>query len=146
MKGQRKNDIFGRKRGRLKKKVPYMGAWGTSPWDNDDAADWFADFFDSVDVDARITAAFEDEDEHDQIRAACYMLNVLGRTYVWPGDLDALDSLLERGKELLSTMLEEGSEFRELWEDDEEVLAAVEEELAGLQERLSEKSNGDEES
>ncbi len=55
-----------------------MGAWGTSPWDNDDAADWFTDFFDGVDVDARIAAAFDDEDEHEQIRAACYMLNVLG--------------------------------------------------------------------
>jgi len=121
-----------------------MGAWGTSPWDSDDAADWFADFFDGVDVDARVAAAFDDEDEHEQIRAACYMLNVLGRTYVWPGDLETLDSLLERGIELLTAMLEEDSEFRELWEDDEEVLGAVENELAGLKERLSENSDGDE--
>ncbi|WP_334123396.1 MULTISPECIES: hypothetical protein [Glutamicibacter] len=123
-----------------------MGTWGTNPWDSDDAADWFAEFFDGIDVDARITAAFEDEDEYDQIRAACYLLNVLGRVYVWPGDLSTLDSLLERGIELLTAMLEEDSEFRELWDDDEEVLATVEQELADLKERLSENTEDDDES
>ncbi len=39
-------------------------------------------------------------------------------------------------------MLEEDSEFRELWEDDEEVLASVDKELAGLKERISENSDG----
>ena len=121
--------------------MPAMGAWGTSPWDSDDAADWFSDFFEGIDVDARIEAALEDDDEYGQIRAACYMLTVLGRTYIWPGDLEALDELLERGIQLLTSMLEPESEFRELWEDDEEVLESVANELAGLKERLSENSD-----
>ncbi len=114
-----------------------MGAWGTKLWENDDAADWFSSFFDGIDVGSRIKATLEVEDEYDEIRAACYMLSALGRTYVWPGDLVVLDELLERGVQLLSAMLEPGSEFRELWEDDEEVLADVAQELADLQNRLN---------
>lgn len=37
-----------------------MGAWGTEPWDNDAAADWFTSFFPGIDVDSRISAALED--------------------------------------------------------------------------------------
>lgn len=118
-----------------------MGAWGSAPWDTDGAADWFAEFFEGIDADARISEAFEADDDYDRIRAAGYLLAVLGRGYIWPGDLERLDALLERGIELLSEMLEPDSEFRELWEDDPEVLAAVRAELAVLEERL----NGDDE-
>ncbi|WP_347038411.1 hypothetical protein AAHB37_18060 [Glutamicibacter halophytocola] len=113
-----------------------MGAWGASPWDSDGAADWFTEFFEGIDVDARIAAALEYDDEYDQIRAACYMLNTIGRIYVWPGDLEKLDDLLGRGIELLAAMLESDSEFRELYEEDDEVIEAVEKELADLKERL----------
>lgn len=118
-----------------------MGAWGSAPWDTDGAADWFAEFFEGIDADARISEAFEADDDYDRIRAAGYLLAVLGRGYIWPGDLERLDALLERGIELLSEMLEPDSEFRELWEDDPEVLAAVRAELAVLEARL----NGDDE-
>lgn len=118
-----------------------MGAWGSAPWDTDGAADWFAEFFEGIDADARISEAFEADDDYDRIRAAGYLLAVLGRGYIWPGDLERLDALLERGIELFSEMLEPDSEFRELWEDDPEVLAAVRAELAVLEERL----NGDDE-
>ena len=113
-----------------------MGAWGSAPWDTDGAADWFAEFFAGVDADERISQAFAADDDYDRIRAAAYLLAVLGRGYIWPGDLERLDELLERGIELLTEMLEPDSEFRELWEDDPEVLAAVRAELAALQLRL----------
>lgn len=115
-----------------------MGTWGTSPWDSDDAADWFSEFFDGVDVDARIASALEYDDDYGQIRAACYMLTMIGRTYVWPGDLENLEMLLDLGIQRLQDMLDEDSEFRELWEDDEEVIEAVTNELASLKDRRSE--------
>ncbi|MBF6670396.1 MULTISPECIES: hypothetical protein [Glutamicibacter] len=118
-----------------------MGAWGASPWDSDGAADWFTEFFEGIDVDARIAAALEYDDEYDQIRAACYMLNTIGRIYVWPGDLEKLEELLGRGIELLAAMLESDSEFRELYEEDDEVIEAVEKELADLKERLADNTS-----
>ncbi|GAA1323635.1 hypothetical protein ACFSWE_09445 [Leucobacter albus] len=113
-----------------------MGAWGSKPWESDGAADWFAEFFEGIDVDARIDAAFEYDDEYDQIRAAGYLLAVLGRPTVWPGDLERLDDHLERGIELLTEMIEPDSDFRDLWEDDPDVVAAVRDEIAALEARL----------
>lgn len=118
-----------------------MGAWGASPWDSDGAADWFAEFFEGIDVDSRIEAALEYDDEYDQIRAACYMLNTIGRIYVWPGDLEKLEEHLERGVKLLTAMLEPDSEFRELYEEDDEVVEAVGQELEDLKGRLAENTN-----
>jgi len=118
-----------------------MGTWGTKPWDSDDASDWFAEFFDGVDVDSRITSGLEYDDEYGQIRAACYVLATLGRTYTWPGDFEKLHELLELGIERLEDMLEADSEFRELWEEDEEVIEAVTSELGSLRERLNEIAN-----
>lgn len=113
-----------------------MGAWGNKPWDNDAAADWFAGTFAGIDLDARVEDAFADPDDFDAVRAACYLLAVLGRTYVWPGDIERLDSHLERGITLLAEMLEPGSELRELSDDDPELLAEVRSEIAELAARL----------
>ena len=110
-----------------------MGAWGSAPWQTDGAADWFGDVFAGIDLDARIGEAFEYDDDYDRVRAACYLLAVLGRSTVWPGDLERLDDHLERGIELLTEMVEPDSEFRELWEDDPDVIAAVRSEIAQLE-------------
>lgn len=120
-----------------------MGAWGTAPWDSDDAADWFSSFFEGVDVEARIDDAFSDEEDYDRIRAGSYMLSVLGRTYVWPGDLERLDELLERGIELLTAMISPGSDFREIWENDPEIIDAVRSEIADLEARLEDDDDDD---
>ncbi|MFM1730724.1 DUF4259 domain-containing protein [Prescottella soli] len=122
-----------------------MGAWGSAPWHNDAAADWFGDVFGGIDIDARIGDALEHDDDYDRVRAACYLLAVLGRSTVWPGDLERLDGHLERGVELLTEMIEPESEFRELWEDDPEVIEAVRVEIAELEARLDgEGDEGDE--
>ena len=55
-----------------------MGAWDVEPWDNDGAADWFADFFADLKVDD-LFLALDDHDDCDAIRAACYVLQALGR-------------------------------------------------------------------
>jgi len=69
------------------------------------------------------------------------MLNTIGRIYVWPGDLEKLEEHLERGIKLLTAMLEPDSEFRELYEEDDEVIEAVGQELEDLKERLAENTN-----
>ncbi len=121
-----------------------MGAWGTEPWDNDEAADWFNEFFEGIDVNARIRETFREfDDNQDRIRAACFILGTLGRVYVWPGDLDELKQLLDRGTELLSRMLSplEGDEdFVAAWtgEDRPAVVASIQEQIAQLKARRAE--------
>ncbi|MBL3686780.1 hypothetical protein D3248_07425 [Leucobacter zeae] len=82
--------------------------------------------------------AFEYDDDYDRIRAACYLLAVLGRSTVWPGDLERLDGHLERGIDLLTEMIEPDSDFRDLWDDDPEVVEAVRSEIAELEDRFEE--------
>lgn len=69
-----------------------MGAWGTAAWDNDDAADWFGELFTSTKLAQRVEKALKTKDVEEyagKIRAAAYMLVVLGRVYIWPvEDLD----------------------------------------------------------
>jgi hypothetical protein len=83
-----------------------MGAWGFEPWENDEAVDWFDWFFGDLDVNARIRQAFDGENNHDEVRAACFLLGTLGRTYVWPGDLDELKGLLDEGIARLQRMID----------------------------------------
>ena len=121
-----------------------MGAWGEQPWDNDTAADWFAGFFEGVDVDARIAASLanDDEDGCDEIRAACYILQTLGRVYVWPGDLDKLGEHLRAGIAHLESMIDPkhaaGQELREMWGEESEVFASIRRQRDDLQTRLAE--------
>lgn len=122
-----------------------MGAWGSAPWHNDAAADWFGDVFAGIDIDSRIGDALEHDDDYDRVRAACYLLAVLGHSMVWPGDLERLDGHLERGVELLTEMIEPESEFRELWEDAPEVIEAVRAEIAELEARLDGEGDEDDE-
>ena len=122
-----------------------MGAWGSAPWDTDGAADWFTEVFAGIDIDAHVDEAFQYDDDYDKIRAAGYLLAVLGRSMVWPGDLERLDDHLEQGIELLTEMVEPGSDFRELWEDDADVIAAVRAEIAELEARLDGDDDDDDE-
>jgi hypothetical protein len=121
-----------------------MGAWGHEPWGNDLAADWFGEFFSGISADARIRKAFKDPNDLCVIRAACYVLGSLGRVYVWPGDLDKLGPLLDRGIELLSRMARpsaedlEDDDFLEYWDDDPEFLKSVKSQLRELRKRRAE--------
>lgn len=111
-----------------------MGTWGHKPWDSDDAADWFAETFAKVDIDAAIAEACRYSDNYGAIRSACYLLTVLGRSaYMWPGDLERLNQHKRDGLELLRAMAAEGSDFRALWGDDATVLAELEGEIAALE-------------
>jgi hypothetical protein len=65
-----------------------MGAWGTADWDNDGAADWFGDTFAATGLAKHVedTLNLNVNDNHEEIRAAAYLLVALGRVYIWPVD------------------------------------------------------------
>lgn len=82
-----------------------MGTWGTAAWEDDDAADWFADLFAATKLAARVEKTLKKKDVEEyagQIRAAAYMLVALGRVYIWPvEDLDRhLGLAIERLEEI----------------------------------------------
>jgi hypothetical protein len=114
-----------------------MGAWGTEPWDNDGAADWLGDLFGELNVPA-IADALELDDDHETVRAACYVLQSLGRVYVWPAaHLKDLKPLLKKGIERLERMIDPSStdDFLELWDSDPDVIKSVQWQIAELRNR-----------
>jgi hypothetical protein len=119
-----------------------MGAWGKNAWDSDDAADWFADALKGLKLDKKLDKVFaEPEDNYDAVRAAAYLLQVLGLAYVWPGDLERLDSHITRAIELLEAMIDpesddEDMDFLELWDNDPEIIESVREQIVVLTSRL----------
>jgi hypothetical protein len=119
-----------------------MGTWGVEPWDNDEAADWFSEVFKGIDIDTKIEKALcYDYDNYDQVRAAAYLLQVLGVSYVWPGDLNRLSGHVQRALELLKAMIDPDSDdkdmdFLALWDNDPEVIEAVRKQIEQLEQRL----------
>src|SRR3954452_8278729 len=84
-----------------------MGAWGPAAWDNDDAADWFGDLFAATKLAQRVEKALKTKDVEEyagKVRAAAYMLVVLGRVYIWP--VDDLDRHLRLAIEKLEAISE----------------------------------------
>ena len=63
-----------------------MGSWGDAPWDNDTAADWFAEVVNETKFANRIAGGLNaDVDECPEIvRAAARVVYLLGQLYVWP--------------------------------------------------------------
>jgi hypothetical protein len=115
-----------------------MGVWGNNPWDSDDAADWLADTLKDLHLDERLDEVFaEPQDNYEAVRAAAYLLQVLGFAYVWPGDLDRLDAHLTKAITLLESMIDpestdEDMDFLELWDNDPEIIAAVQAQIIVL--------------
>ena len=120
-----------------------MGAWGHAAWDNDAAADWFGDVFEGLDLDSKIEAALRyDDHDDDKVRAAAYLLQVLGITYVWPGDLARLDAPSSRAIALLEAMIDpdaqdEDTDSLELRGGSPAAIAAVQAQIAALEARLA---------
>ena len=108
-----------------------MGAWGTAAWENDDAADWFGDTFDATGLARRVEEKLngDPEDDHEEIRAAAYLLVALGRVYIWPVED------LERHLALAASKLEVIREL-EVYQEVPEFVAAIDAEIAALRSRL----------
>jgi len=81
-----------------------MGIWGIEPWANDLAADWFSQLFEETSLAEKVECALRlDPAEYaEEIRAAAYILQQLGRPYVWP--IDKLAHQLELAVAQLSTI------------------------------------------
>ena len=119
-----------------------MGAWDVQPWDNDTAADWFAAFFSGIDFDVRLDTAFQHDDNYDEIRAAAYLLQTLGRIYVWPGDVKRLGAHLDRAIHHLQLMLDPSCEacieLQEMWGSDTAVFDSIRTQVGELKQRRME--------
>ena len=118
-----------------------MGAWGNEPWQTDGGADWFTSVFRGVSFKNSLHRAFQEDDNYDEIRAACFLLECLGRPGVWPDDLAELKTHLVLGIQRLTSMVkpevgEDSTDFLELWGDDPEVKKAVKGQIKQLKARL----------
>ena len=63
-----------------------MGKWGYEPWANDSAANWFDGTFDLTGLAEHVEQTLNLRiDEHaDEVRAAAYVVSLLGEHYMWP--------------------------------------------------------------
>ncbi len=105
-----------------------MGAWGSAAWDNDLAADWFGNLFEKTNLARHVekTLNLKDLEEYAaEVRAAAWLLGVLGKVYIWP------IADLERHLKLAIAKMEA---IREL--PDYEGVPDIDEELAVLRSHL----------
>ncbi|WP_028601576.1 hypothetical protein [Ottowia thiooxydans] len=121
-----------------------MGDWSTKPWGCDEAADWFHRFWTKGGI-AVLIREFEEFDErqekYDSIRAASYLLQTLGITFVWPVDhSDELEPLLRKAILILKNMIDPPTDdwgYLEMCGNDPGAILAVKEQITALQDRLS---------
>lgn len=108
-----------------------MGSWGPEPWDSDGASDWFAELFAHSDIEQRVlrTLALDPEDRFEEMRAACYVVMTLGRTYIWPGE--RLGAVLAATRRALIALLE--SSYAE---DSPQLSARLREDLSVVERRI----------
>ena len=111
-----------------------MGTWGIESWSNDPAADWFDAMFEATGLALHVEETLHrDIDEYAQeLRAAVFVLLVLGRPYVWP--VGQLQWHLALAAARLEEILVAG-----VFQDSETVLA-IESELAEIRSRLPQKA------
>lgn len=120
-----------------------MSAWNYNPWDNDNASDWFQQFWKQKDFTVLINEIKQfdpKEPGYDTFRAACYLLQTLGNPYVWPTEhLDELKPLVGYAIEILTKMINPPSKewyFLDIWEGSEEIIKAVQVQIDALEARL----------
>lgn len=101
-----------------------MGAWGTDPWDNDSAADFFGALWDDVPIVDRVHAGLR-SDHGAEVVAALWLCAGLCRVYVWP--IDRLDETVALAVAAADRLLagDDADGYLELW-DDPAVRAQVE--------------------
>ena len=101
-----------------------MGAWGTKPWENDGAADWFGDVLEGNPLIDRVDETLRGG-SGDQQYAALWVVARLARVYVWP--IERLDGTLRLARTVADAMLagEDGDGFLEDWEDDPDIVTEL---------------------
>ena len=108
-----------------------MGTWATAPWENDGAADWFGDMFETTGLAKYVeeTLQRDVEEFHEEVRAAAYVLVALGHVFIWP--IDDLDNHLA----LAIAKLEEVKAL-DTYQEVPDLVKAIDEEIAVLKSRL----------
>lgn len=96
-----------------------MGAWGTRPYDNDTAADWFGKVLKPVsdDIEELLNRPV-DESSYDEYRAAAWLLIKIGRNYVY--DVNRRDQHLSGLHDRLQTMRSDTG-WMGTWRDQNEI-------------------------
>jgi hypothetical protein len=110
-----------------------VGTWGTQPWENDEAADWFGSLWVGTDVVERVDRGLEATSGQVAL-AAVWLCVQLCRVYVWP--IDSYEDTLARAVRAVDRLLagEDEDGLLDMW-DDAEVTAQVEQFRAALVER-----------
>jgi hypothetical protein len=108
-----------------------MGTWGSLPWDNDAAADWYGTLFDATKLASHVEEALKQDadDDYEEIRAAASLVILLCHNYVWPVEE------IDRHLALAVARLEELSKLDECQED-ADALAQIQAEIAVLKARI----------
>jgi len=110
-----------------------MGTWGTAAWENDGAADWFAELFEKSKLAARVERMLRKKDVeeyHEEIRAAAHVVVALGRNFVWP--IEVLDDHLQLAIDQL-----EAIKAMEEYADEGPMTSAIDADIAELRARLT---------
>lgn len=121
-----------------------MGDWGPRAWENDEAADWFQEFW--KDGWALVQKEIEEfdptEEQYDSLRAAAYVLAAFGGSYLAPvAYLDKLRGWLVKTQEILGNMIDPPSEewgFLDMWGNDPDVVTSVKDQIEALRTRRAE--------
>jgi hypothetical protein len=110
-----------------------MGTWGHEPWANDQAADWYAELFEKTKLSDHIEQTLQSNisDNYDEIRAAAFVLVVLGRINIWP--IEVLNKHLNSAVEKLEGILNDKT--CPLNEDDD-IINAIKEDIVMLKKRM----------
>ena len=122
-----------------------MGGWGSRPWQNDEAADWFHEFWKPRDIAFLINEInnFDEKQErYDSFRAASYVLQAFGSPYMWPAQhREILKELLDKSIDVLEKMINPPSDdwgFLDMWGNNQEVIDSVRDQINQLKLRRSE--------
>ena len=116
-----------------------MGAWGYKFYENDEAADWLHQFWDtkSFDLLVKEVEQFDPRNEnYDTIRVIAHILICFGSPYTCPEDfLDQRSIIIKRVLTILENMINPPNsdwEFLDIWDNDPEIISEVENQIIEL--------------
>lgn len=122
-----------------------MGVWNPQPWGNDEAADWFHDFW-SCNSFELVMAEVEDfeplNENYDSVRAACHVIACFGSAYSWPvRHLDKRKDIINKSINILSNMINPPNDdwlFLDIWDKNIKAIMSVEKQVETLKIMLKE--------
>lgn len=122
-----------------------MGVWSTKPWGNDEAADWFHDFWNCNDFElvmSEIENFNPSNENYDSVRAACYVVACFGSAYSWPIKyLDRRKDIMNKSIDILSKMINPPNDnwtFLDMWDNNKDAIASVENQIENIKLMLNE--------